>query len=60
MENGAVPEDSEGITNKGEAEDIGSGSTAKLALTLEPGNYVLVCNIKGHYQSGMQTAFTVS
>ena len=30
-----------------------------LALDLFPGNYVLICNIPGHYEAGMRTSFVV-
>lgn len=29
-------------------------------ITLEPGRYVLICNLPGHYQSGMSSALTVA
>ena len=35
------------------------GETVRLKLALEPGNYVLICNIGGHYNAGMYTAFRV-
>jgi len=56
----AVVEDASGLSNVGEAEDIESGGTATLTLNLEPGNYVVICNIEGHYKSGMRAAFTVA
>ena len=43
----------------GEAEDIEPGKTATLTLTLDPGKYVLICNMPGHYAAGMHTSFTV-
>ncbi len=36
---------------------VGTESTT---LDLQPGSYVLICNIPGHYQSGMRAAFTVT
>ncbi len=33
--------------------------SASLTVTLEPGNYVLICNIAGHYQLGMRAALKV-
>ncbi len=39
--------------------DLGSGASTSVSLNLAPGNYVLICNISGHYQSGMTAAFTV-
>jgi len=57
---GKAAEEGDGITHVGEVEDIATGATTSLALQLTPGNYVLVCNLIGHYQSGMHIAFTVS
>lgn len=42
-----------------EVEDIVSGSTATLTVTLEPGHYVILCNLTGHYAKGMAADFTV-
>jgi uncharacterized cupredoxin-like copper-binding protein len=43
-----------------EVEDIPGGETATLNVTLDPGHYVIICNIKGHYRMGMETELTVS
>lgn len=37
----------------------GSEST-ELEVDLSPGKYVLLCNVSGHYDLGMHTAFTVN
>lgn len=64
-EQGAVTEDGEGIEVIDEIEDIPVGETQELAVTLEAGNYVLLCNIysedenEAHYAEGMRTAFAV-
>jgi len=45
-----------------EVEDVEPGMSADLTVTLQPGNYVLVCNVDSgemHYQHGMYAAFTV-
>jgi uncharacterized cupredoxin-like copper-binding protein len=39
--------------------DIPPGQTRLLAADLEPGHYVLVCNLPGHYQGGMHVDITV-
>jgi uncharacterized cupredoxin-like copper-binding protein len=39
--------------------DIPPGQTRLLAADLEPGHYVLVCNLPGHYQGGMRLDLTV-
>lgn len=63
---GAVDEDGEGIEVIGEIEDVEVGQSKSVTLTLDAGNYVLICNIydedeqEAHYQEGMRTSFTVS
>jgi uncharacterized cupredoxin-like copper-binding protein len=44
----------------GEQEDIAPSTSTDLSLTLEPGSYVVFCNITGHYESGMHAGLTVS
>jgi uncharacterized cupredoxin-like copper-binding protein len=44
----------------GEIPEFAQGTTASATLDLEAGSYVLVCNIKDHYELGMWTAFTVT
>jgi len=59
---GIVDEEGSGLTVVDEVEDIEPGMSADLTVTLEPGNYVLLCNIDSdemHYQHGMHVAFTV-
>ena len=45
--------------NVGEAEDIEAGHTKTGTFDFTPGRYVLLCNIAGHYKSGMATSFDV-
>lgn len=45
--------------NVGEIEDIAPGTSKEATFDLAPGNYVLICNVEGHYASGMHIAFTV-
>jgi uncharacterized cupredoxin-like copper-binding protein len=65
-DHGAVSEDGEGIEVVDEIEDIPVGETQELTVTLEAGNYVLLCNIydadedEAHYQMGMRAAFEVT
>lgn len=66
-ENGAFDEESFGEDNVlGEVEDVESGEQQQLALDLEPGPYVLLCNIteeeedgeiESHFAEGMHTTF---
>ena len=53
VEDGLVPED--GVTVIGEAEDVAPSTTVPLTLTLEEGQYVIICNLPGHYEQGMYT-----
>jgi iron uptake system component EfeO len=65
-EHGAVDEEGDGVDVVDEIEDIPVGETEELNVTLEAGNYVLLCNIydededEAHYQMGMRTAFEVT
>ena len=56
--NGAVDEDN--LTIVDEAEDIAPSTTTTLTVDLEAGSYVIICNVPGHYEAGMHTAFTAS
>jgi len=44
----------------GEVAETAAGVTDSVVLNLTPGNYVLVCNIGGHYRLGMRIALTVT
>jgi len=44
----------------GEDSETKPGRTKSTTINLEPGKYVLVCNIERHYEKGMFTAFTVT
>jgi uncharacterized cupredoxin-like copper-binding protein len=35
------------------------GTTKTLTIDLAPGHYVFLCNLPGHYQSGMHVDVTV-
>jgi len=37
-----------------------AGTQQTLTVNLAAGNYVLICNLPGHYQGGVRTAFTVT
>ena len=53
-------EDGPGVQHIDEIEEFEPGTQQTLTVNLTPGNYVLICNVPGHYQSGMRTAFTVT
>jgi iron uptake system component EfeO len=55
-----VDEAGAGVTAVDEIEDIASGSTQELKVTLQAGNYVAICNLPAHYQQGMRASFTVA
>lgn len=63
---GAVDEGGGGMVVKDEIEEVEVGTNETLEVTLEPGAYVLICNIydeteqEAHYKEGMRTSFTVS
>ena len=42
-----------------EVEDVESGKSGTLTVTLDAGHYVVICNIAGHVRQGMATDFTV-
>jgi uncharacterized cupredoxin-like copper-binding protein len=60
VESGEVNEDDASLQSMGEVEDLEPNSTESLGLTLDEGSYVAICNLPGHYEKGMQVAFTVA
>ena len=59
VKGGLVRLDARGIDVAGEIELLAADAAADLAVTLEPGPYVLICNIAGHYDLGMHAPFRV-
>lgn len=57
---GDVDEESTEISPVDEIEDIEPGTSPSLAVTLEAGSYVALCNLPGHYGQGMHASFTVA
>ncbi len=53
-------EPSEGLEVIDEIGEYPAGTTELLVLSLEAGNYQLVCNLPGHYAAGMHASFVVS
>ena len=43
----------------GEVADLQPSASGKLKAKLAPGDYMLLCNIKGHYEAGMATTLKV-
>jgi uncharacterized cupredoxin-like copper-binding protein len=52
--------DEDQLTGIDEKEDIAPGTSVTLTVNLEAGHYALICNVEGHYTSGMRLDFTVS
>ncbi len=52
--------DTSGLTLLDEVEDVVPGSSASLAVNLEPGTYLIICNLPEHYDSGMWAYLTVT
>lgn len=48
------------LSTLGEVAGLKAGEHGKLVANLRPGSYELLCNIKGHYESGMHTILTVT
>jgi uncharacterized cupredoxin-like copper-binding protein len=48
------------INHLGEASDLKPGAKKSLTLTLQPGEYLLICNQAGHFRAGMQAPLTVT
>jgi uncharacterized cupredoxin-like copper-binding protein len=57
---GTVDEKAEGLEDVDEVEDLAAGSSQTLTANLDPGNYVVICNLPGHYQQGMNAELTVN
>lgn len=51
--------DESGLDIVGRIAEFAAGGTESGTFTLDAGTYILFCNIAGHYQGGMTTAFTV-
>ena len=52
-----VDEDKAG--DKGEVSELDPGKSGSLTVDLKAGEYLLICNVPGHYGSVMWTEFTV-
>jgi len=58
---GRVDENGEGVLKVFDSGDnIAVATTKTFHIALAAGRYVMVCNLPGHYQAGMHSAFTVT
>lgn len=48
------------LKSMGEVSGLIPGKSGKLKVKLAAGDYMLLCNIKGHFEHGMHTSFTVT
>lgn len=53
---GKIDEDAHSLSVIGEIEDLEPGETDEKTFNVKPGNYVLICNISGHYGAGQRVA----
>ncbi|WP_131114440.1 sulfocyanin-like copper-binding protein [Lichenihabitans psoromatis] len=52
--------DEKAIKSLGEVSNLKAGAVGVLKASVTPGDYMLICNIKGHYEAGMAAPFTVT
>ena len=60
VDSGVVQTSADGIEIVDEIEEIAPGTNAELSVDVEAGPYVIICNVAGHYESGMSASFTVT
>lgn len=52
--------DEKQLDSLGEVSGLKAGKSGTLTVTLKPGAYKLICNLKGHIMAGMIAPFTVT
>ena len=55
---GQIPEKQ--VKMLGETDEMEPNAEKTISLDLKPGNYLLICNVPGHYAAGMWTPLTVT
>jgi len=48
------------LKSVGEVSELKPGADGQLKAKLTAGSYLLLCNIKGHYEAGMHATLTVT
>ena len=59
VDSGVAQTSADGVEIVDEVEEIAPGTSAELAVELDTGAYVIICNVAGHYDAGMAAAFAV-
>jgi uncharacterized cupredoxin-like copper-binding protein len=58
---GDITEDGPGITKISDGDNIAPGGSQQRTIDLtQPGKYLFVCNLPGHFKQGMRTEVTVA
>lgn len=57
---GSARVDEDAANSIGEVSELAPGEKGSLTLHLDPGKYILYCNVAGHYMAGMWTILTVT
>lgn len=52
--------DEDKLKSMGEVEDVEPGKSGEMSADLKAGDYLLLCNLKGHFEAGMTSHFTVT
>jgi len=52
--------DEDKLKSMGEVEGLEPGKTGEMSADLKAGDYLLLCNLKGHFEAGMTSHFTVT
>jgi uncharacterized cupredoxin-like copper-binding protein len=60
MDQGSAVESAPGVTPIGGVSGLRPGVHKTVTANLAPGNYVIICNVPGHYALGMSTGLRVS
>lgn len=59
VDEGTIMVDEEQVNVLASSRDLNVGEAEEMIVALQPGSYVLFCNVAGHYAAGLFTGFTV-